>query len=282
MSAIAISDHGNLGGWLEFYLECKKIEIKPILSIETYITMDPDNLPKENRTRDNFHMILTAMDEEGYKNLLWLSSNAYINNFYYRPRIFLDHLITRSRGLLGQSACLAGVLCRSATYDEINKVYWDEHHNSEHAVGMFKEIFHGNYYLELMDNPFDQQIAYNKFLIDLAKKTDSKLIISADSHYTKKDDYELHSLLMAMQTKQTLTQYHENSKFHYGPWYYIKSPQEMLDSAKKLDVEQAFHNSLEIASKCDINLKLGEYRMPKFKIQDDPDYEDFIKNETTR
>ncbi len=276
MSSIAISDHGNISGWLEFYIECTKQGIKPILGIETYLTADPDGIPKETRTRDNYHSVLLAYNEEGYKNLLYLSSNAFINNSYYRPRISLDTLSTHSRGIIGTSGCLAGICSRRATYDEINKVYFDEHSAAEKAVDMMKEIFFGNYYMEVMDNPFDQQTAYNKFIIDLAKKTNTKTIISADSHYSTKEDYELHSMLMAMQTKQTIQEYHSNSKFHYGPWYYIRSSGEMLEAAKRVGSEAAFYNTQEVSDMVNVTIKLNDYKLPVYNIKSDSDYKEFI------
>lgn len=275
MSAMAISDHGSLAGILEFYRECKKAGINPILGIEAYLTNDEDNLEKEKRTRDNYHVILLAKNLEGYKNLLWLSTNAYRNNYYYRPRISITQLANHSNGLIGNSACLAGVCSRSATYDEINHVYSDPEHKTERAIAQMKEIFHGDYNLEVMDNPFPQQEAYNKFLIEIGKKTNTKVLISGDAHYSKKEDYELHSMLMAMQTKQTLEEYNKGD-FHYGPWYHIRSPEEMLAAAKRVGSEAAFYNTNDTASQCRLELELGSYKIPKFDIETDLDFQEYI------
>jgi DNA polymerase-3 subunit alpha len=277
MKSIAITDHGTLSGLLEFYQACKKNNIKPIVGIEAYLTNDPDGLPKEQRTRDNYHMILLASTFEGYQNLVFLSSNAYQNNFYYKPRISIETLKKYSKGLIANSACLASICARNAEYDAINNAYWDPHKTVQKKISEFQEIFNGNFNLELMNNPFPQQEAYNKFLISQAKETGVPLVITADTHYSRKDDYELHSLLMAMQTKQTLQEYHSKSEFHYGPWYYIKSPQEMYDLAVGLGVPEAFDRAGEIASMCNLELPLGKYKLPSYDITKDRDYDEYVR-----
>jgi DNA polymerase III subunit alpha len=276
MSAMSITDHGSLAGTLEFYREARKEGIKSVLGIETYITMDKDGLSNEEKTRDNMHMILLAANEEGWKNLLWLNSNAYQNNFYYKPRISFDNLISRSHGIIASSACLAGVCARQATYDEINNIYSDPEHKVEKVINQFKEIFFGKYYLELMHSSQKQQISYNKFLIELGARTNTKLIISADAHYEKKEDEELHSMLMAMQSKKSIDQYKNEDYFHYEGCY-IRPPQEMLDAAISIGVESAFHNTLEIASLVNLDIKLGEYKMPIFDITTDYEYDQFCQ-----
>lgn len=275
MSAISITDHGNLAGALEFYRECKKLDVKPIIGMEAYITMDEDGLPKDKMSRDNYHMILLASNEEGYNNLLYLTSNAHQNNYYYRPRISFTQLAQHAKGLIGSSACLAGVCSRSATYDEVNKVYTDPTHNAERTLDLMKEIFSGRFYLELMDNSMDQQKAYNKFLLDMSKRTSTKLVISSDAHYTRKDDEELHTLLMAMQSKKTVEQYKADGYFHYENCY-IRPPEEMLEAAKRIGSEEAFHNTSEIASLCNLDIRLGEYKIPHFDITKDPDWKEFV------
>lgn len=275
MSSIGISDHGSLAGTLEFYRETKKAGIKPILGIEAYVTLDEDGLPNEKKTRDNYHMILIASNLTGWKNLMYLSSNAHLNNFYYKPRISLSKLLSHGEGLIGTSGCLAGVCAQNVTRDELNSVWSDPEDKVKNIIGQMKEAFSGNYYLELMDSSQKDQIAYNKLLIDLSKKTDTKLIITADAHYTKKEDEELHSMLMAMQNKQTITEYKQNEYWHYEGCY-LRSPQEMLDAATRIDAESAYWNTLEISGKCSLDIKLNDYRMPNFDITQDPDWKEYV------
>ncbi len=274
MPAIALSDHGSLSGSLEFYRECKKENIKPLLSIETYLTKDKDDLENEQKTRDNFHFILLAKNEVGWKNLMWLSSHAYLHNFYYKPRINLQVLADHSEGLIGQSACIAGLCYQSGSYDAINKTFSDPDHAAEKSIGMFNEMFRGDFYLEMMHNSMPEQIAYNQFLIHMGKKLNIKNIITADAHYLSKQDEPLHEMLMAMQSKKTIQQYKEQDYFHYEICY-IRPPNEMLEAAKSVGNEEAFHNSMEVASKVDLNIELGVYKLPKYSITEDIDYEEF-------
>lgn len=275
MSSIALSDHGSLAGSLEFYRECKKEKIKPILGIETYLTNDKDGLSNEEKTRDNYHTILIAATNEGWQNLLYLNSNAYKNNFYYKPRIWIEQLKDHSKGLIATSACLASMVSHYATYDEINNIYSDPEHKAEKIILSFKEMFFGNFYLEMMQSSTPQQIAYNKFLVEFGKKLGIKNIITADAHYEKKSDESLHELLMAMQSKQTIDEYKTEGYFQYENCY-IRSPEEMLLAAKVVGQEEAFHNTLEISDKCNVDIELGKYKLPLYQVESDPDWKEYV------
>lgn len=274
MSSISITDHGSLAGTLEFYRECKKAGIKPVLGIEGYLTMDKDGLDKEQMTRDNYHIILYAANEEGWKNLLWLSSNAYQNNFYYKPRISIENLKNHASGIISSSACLSSVCSRFASYDNITQSFNDVDHRAEKWVSLFKEIFQGRFYLELMQSNTPEQIAYNEFLIYLGKQAGVKNTITADAHYETKADEPLHEMLMAMQSKQTIDSYRGEGYFSYGGCY-VRSPEEMLAAAKLVGCEEAFHNSLEIPAQVALDFELNNYKLPVFDIKADPDYEEF-------
>jgi DNA polymerase III subunit alpha len=270
MSSIAISDHGSLAGLLNHYKECKKYGVKPIFAIETYLTEDKDGLPNEEKTRDNYHMILIAKNFKGWQNLMYLNSNAHQNNFYYKPRISIHTLADYSEGLIGTSACLSSICRHKATHDEVNERYWDPEHTVQKIVTRFKEIFRGEYYLELMDNSLPEQKMYNDFLLDLSVKTSTELIITADAHYLSCEDEKIHTFLMAMQSKQTIEEYSKQQYFHYENCY-IRSPEEMLASAKKLKSEAAFHNTLKIAEQCNVDLDM-KYKLPIFDITTDNEY----------
>lgn len=274
MSSIGLTDHGSLAGTLEFYRECKKAGIKPLLGMEGYLTLDADGLDNEQKTRDNYHIILFAQNQIGWENLLYLSSNAYQNNFYYKPRISIQQLRDHADGLICNSACLSSICSRSASYDDINKMYYDEHHAAENWISTFKEMFQGRFYLELMQSSQDQQIAYNDFLIRMSKKLDIKNIITADAHYTKEKDESLHELLMAMQSKRTIDEYRKDGYFRYENCY-IRSPKAMLDAAKMIGNPEAFYNTMEISDQINLELELGVYRLPVFDITSDTDYQEF-------
>jgi hypothetical protein len=241
---------------------------------EGYLTLDDDGLDNEQKTRDNYHIILFAKDMTGWKNLLYLSSNAYQNNFYYKPRISIKQLQQHADGLICNSACLSSLCCRSATYDSINQTYYDDSHSAERWISTFKEMFQGRFYLELMQSSQPEQIAYNEFLVKMGKKLGIKNIITADAHYTREEDEGLHELLMAMQSKKTIDEYRKDGYFRYENCF-LRSPEQMLQAAKLVNCEEAFHNTLEIADQCKLELELGKYRLPVFDITSDPDYQEF-------
>ncbi len=274
MSSIGITDHGSLAGTMEFYREGKKQGVKTALGIEGYLTLDDDGLDNEQKTRDNYHIILFAQNQKGWENLLFLSSNAYQNNFYYKPRISIKQLRDHTEGLICQSACLSSICSRSASYDSINKIYYDENHTAENWISSFKEMFNGRFYLELMQSSQPEQIAYNEFLIRMGKQLGIKNIITADAHYAKAEDESLHELLMAMQSKRTIDEYRKDGYFRYENCY-IRSPKEMLDAAKLVGNPEAFYNTMEIPAQINLELELGKYRLPVFDITTDPDYKEF-------
>lgn len=276
MSSMSITDHGSLAGTLEFFREAKKEKIKPILGCEVYVTNDEDGLPNEEKHRDNYHMILLASNEIGWKNLMYLNSNAYQNNFYYKPRISMKNLLSHGEGLIGNSACLAGLCSQHAAKDPVTNYWYDQDNKVRDLIGQMKEAFSGNYYLELMDSNQPEQIAYNKFLIEMAAKTDTKLIITADAHYTKREDEELHTALMCMQSKKSIEEYKQDGYWHYENCY-VRPPNEMLDSALRVGAESAYWNTLEVAEKCNLDIKLGEYKMPLFDLTSDPEWNQYCE-----
>lgn len=271
---MSITDHGSLAGTLEFFREAKKEKIKPILGCEVYVTNDEDGLPNEEKHRDNYHMILLASNEIGWKNLMYLNSNAYQNNFYYKPRISMKNLLSHGEGLIGNSACLAGLCSQHAAKDPVTNYWYDQDNKVRDIIGQMKEAFSGNYYLELMDSNQPEQIAYNKFLIEMATKTDTKLIITADAHYTRREDEELHTALMCMQSKKSIEEYKQDGYWHYENCY-VRPPNEMLDSALRIGAESAYWNTLEVAEKCNLDIKLGEYKMPLFDLTSDPEWSQY-------
>ncbi len=279
MSSIALTDHGVQYGVLEFYKEAKKAGIKPIIGIEAYTTQDPDNSEKKNR--DNSHIVLLAADEEGLKNLFWLASNAAINNFYYKPRIWRGHFEKYSKGLYATSACLGGVPSRTGLYDQEAQTFTDPDGEVEKVCKYFHQVFEGRWHMEIQDNPEWQQQAFNKWAVPFARSADIPLVITADSHYLTKEDAPTHKLMMAMQLKTTLKEYEENNEMKYSAGFYVRSGEEMLEAAKKYDAEDAFHNTLEIAKNCNVEIELGKYKMPTYNVREAHDHNDFLRYKET-
>lgn len=268
-----------MSGVVEFYKEMKKAGLKALIGVEAYITNDPDGIEdNKEKTKDNYHLILIAKDNIGYKKLLWLVSNASINNFYYKPRVWKENLKQCGDGhIIACSACLLSEVAKKG-YLENNPEVIDFYHN----------IFGANYYLELQDwmalddNPLIQQ-NYNQWLLMEGRKRNIPFVITTDAHYLRKEDHELHELMMAMQFKKTVKSYKEEGKMIYGTDFYAKTPEEMLRSAKELDCEEAYWNTLEIAKQCQVDIELGKYHMPEFKIEEIKDRKEFEewKKQTT-
>lgn len=278
MSSVALTDHGVMGGTIEFYKTMKKEGIKPILGVEAYITDDEEGLPKEMRTRDNYHLVMVAMNKVGYENLLYMVSSAATTNFYYKPRISKKLLAEHSEGIIATSACLGNECNRRASWDKGTACYADPNQAVEKAALFYRETFKERYFLEIQDNDDEegQQAAYNQFVIALGKKLDIPIVITSDAHYLKKEDKAAHDLVMAMQTKQTLEEYNSpQNEFKYGPWFYVRSGDEMYEAAVKHGCPEAFDNANKIGSMCNLELELGKYKPPVFDIETADDIGEF-------
>ncbi len=281
MSSIALTDHGVMSGAIEFRKEAKKTGIKPIYGCELYITTDDDGLEKEDMNRDNYHLVAIAMNNEGYKNLLRIVSNAHLHNFYYKPRVTQKFLAEHSEGLIILSGCINGQCFRYGHYDPETQKFSDPNGSAKKIINWFKDTFEDRFYFEIQDNPdLPQQLAYNEWLAEQSKKLDVKRIITADSHYLTKASKSTHDILMAIQTKKTLEQYlSPENEFKFGPWNYVRSGEEMLQAAIKYDAPEAFENTLAIAERCNVKLDIvgdgADYLQPIFNIDEAEDSDEF-------
>jgi DNA polymerase-3 subunit alpha len=285
MNSCAITDHGNMFGVIEFYKECKKNNIKPIIGTEAYITLDQDGLPNEEKSRDNYHLVLLAKDNIGYRGLLKLVSEAALRNFYYKPRIFFSKLREYRGHLIGTTACLASVLEAGAVFDDEKKKYIDGCGFCDAILSELRECFDpGDIFLELQDwdDGSRRQPAWNEFLLEFGEKNSLPFVITTDAHYLRREDYELHEVMMAMQFRKTLTQYREEGKMIYGPHFWIRPPEVMLESARRLGCEEAYHNTGKIAERCNVEIELGKYYQPTFKVEEASDYDEFIEWKCSR
>jgi len=269
MSSVALTDHGSLSGAIEFYSAAKKTGIKSILGCEIYYTQDSDGLDNQNKHRDNHHLILLAQNNEGWHNLVWLVSNAALNNFYYKPRVSISNLIDRRRGLICLSACLKSPVAQAGIWNEdksFNPKSCDGFSTPFEELHRLKNIFPGRFYAEIQDHSFTQQQSYNDYLIEAAKDAVIPLVITTDAHFLREEDYDLHQLVAKK----------FNAQDAYDKGNCIKSPDEMFDSAVRLGVEEAFWNTTKIAESCDIELELGKYQAPNFPIEECSDYQDYL------
>jgi DNA polymerase-3 subunit alpha len=269
-----------------------------LVGVEAYITEDPDD--SEVKTKDNHHMILIAMNAKGFENLIWMTNQANLHNFYYKPRIWQKHFETRAEGIVATTACLGGVIAKKGfplkptrkgknqeEYDLAMQTYvteklkpYDYQNLAVKRLRKLYEMFNGRLYLEIQDNIMPAQKKFNDWAIKTSKTENIPLVITADAHFLTREDKRAHNLIMAQQFKKTLDEYEGdedgcNKTDVYGDGVYVRSPEEMLEAARKIGSEEAFYNTLEVPKMCDLNITLGEYQMPYFDITKEPDYEEF-------
>jgi DNA polymerase III alpha subunit len=248
---------------------------------ELYITDDEDNLDKVDMNRDNYHLVALAMNEVGYQNLLRLVSNAHLKNFYYKPRITMQFLQDHSDGLIILSGCINNQCFRGGHYDPEHSTFSDPQGEAGKIIKWYHDVFGDRYYMEIQDHPdIPEQVAYNTWLIEQGKRLGIQLAITSDAHYLTPEDKSTHDILMAMQTKKTLEEYlSPENEFKFGEWNYVRSGEEMFQAAMKYKAPQAFENTLAIAERCNVELKIigsgAEYLSPTFDINECEDKEEF-------
>ena len=254
MPALAITDHGNLFGAIEFYEACMKGGIKPILGVETYVAPN-SRFEKSNQgiSEASFHLLLLARDEAGYKNLIKLVSLGYLEGFYYRPRIDKELLAKYGQGLMGLSGCLASEIP--------HLIVNGQEAQARKVAGEFAEIFgKGNFYLELQDHQIPEQQKVNRVLAGMAKDLDLPLVATNDLHYLERTDAKAHEALLCIQTGTNLD---DPNRFRFAnDEFYFKSPEEMAHLFR--EVPEAVHRTVEIAEKSNIELDLSTPRLPQF------------------
>ena len=267
MPAVALTDHGNLHGVLEFYQKAIAAEVQPIVGIEGYITQG-DRRDKSHQFPTN-HIVLLAKNKKGLQNLFRLVSIANFEGYYYKPRMDREILRKYSEGLIGTTACLNGVPARHIQdgRDDL----------AEQAIREYQEIFgHENFYVELMNTGVPEQVQVNEALIDLSKKLSLPLIATNDCHYLNQDDANAHDALLCIGMGKTVSD-QDRMKFT-GNNYYVKSPEQMMDMFGH--VPEAITNTLEIAKKCNLGLKLDEYHMPNYQVPEGQTLEQHLEELT--
>ena len=255
MTSLALTDHGNLYGAVEFYKKAKKAGIKPILGIETYIAPF-GRLNKRPKIDDRrFHLILLAKNQIGWKNLIQLATKANLEGFYYKPRVDKELLAKHSEGLIALSACLSGEVAKLILENKITE--------AEKSAGEYREIFgKENFYLEIgchMKIPGVEKV--RKEIIAMAKRLDLPLVATQDIHYIKKEDAPYHDILLAVQTGSKLND--EDRLTLKEDDFSMRSPEEMAELFK--DIPEAIENTAKIAAECDVEIELGKIHLPNFE-----------------
>lgn len=249
MNALAITDHGNMYGAIPFCKECEKQGIKPIIGCEMYITK---NHTEKDPNEPNNHLILLAKNNEGYKNLVKLVSEAQLNGFYRKPRIDMALLRQHAEGLICLSACIAGEIPRLIISGNYEKA-------KEKALE-YREIFGDDFYLEIQNHGLREETATIKGITKISEETDIRIVATNDAHYVNKDDAEAQDILLAIQTQSKLS---DESRFRFpNDQFYFKSEEEMLQALPGF--QYALDESGLIAEKCNFRPETGKFFLPKF------------------
>lgn len=247
MSAVAITDHGNMFGAVEFYLKCKRVGIKPIIGCEVYLTSGSRFYKDvEDISSSAYHLILLCENLEGYRNLSYLTSAGYKDGFNYCPRIDKELLAKHSDGLIALSACLKGEVAMLCSYGRMQEALETAH--------WYSEQFPGRYYIELQENSLPEQDTVNKCLIELALKLNLPLVATNDCHYLNREDAKAHEVLLCIQTGKSLSDpTHIKSA---ADTFYVKTPEEM--AAGFHYAPEAVANTVAIADRCNLELPKGK------------------------
>ena len=250
-TAVAITDHGALYGAVDFYKACVAEGIKPIIGCETYVAPEGAHIKTTSPTNAPHHLVLLAKNETGYKNLTKIVSEAFIHGFYNRPRTDFEMLSRHSEGLIALSACISGIIARPLMQDRPDTA-------RAHAMRM-KEIFGGDFYIEIQRNGVERQEEINRKLIKLARELDIPIVATNDVHYTKRENAPTQKLLMAIGTANS---YYDSAFGMPGSEFYIKSTNEM--EALFADIPEAVENTVKIAEMCDFRYDFSHLHLPRF------------------
>jgi DNA polymerase-3 subunit alpha len=267
MTAAAITDHGNLYGALEFYLACKDAGVNPVLGMEAYVAPG-SRFEKSGATRTkeaSFHLTLLAMNRQGFQNLVKLSSRAFLEGFYYRPRIDKELLAAHSDGLICLSGCAAGELSNLLLGEQ-----WEE---AEQLAAWYVETFGDRFYLEIQNAGFDIQTKCAERTIDLATKMGLPLVATNDAHYLNREDAAVQDVLLCVNTKSERSD--TNRMRMEGDQLFVRTPEEMY--AAFPGHADAVARSQEIAERVDISLDLKTRHFPVFTPPDDKKDIDYLR-----
>ena len=270
--ALAITDHGTMYGVMEFYQAAKKAGIKPLIGCEVYMATRTrfDRKPKLDDSQ--FHLVLLAANETGYKNLIKLVSKSFTEGFYYRPRVDWELLETYHEGLIVSSACLGGQipsLLMSGLYEEAK----------ETALRLQTIFGVGNFYLELQEHGLPEQRQVNEALVRLHEELSIPLIITNDAHYVQAADYEAHDVLLCIQTGKTV---HDTNRMRFVPEFHLKSRDELAAMFHYLPdaiIEAAMANTVAIADRCQLEFQFGVSRLPVYEVPEGFTPETYLRHQ---
>jgi len=260
-NSVAITDHGVMYGAIDFYKAAKKKGIKPIIGCEVYVAARTRFDKEHGRDSERNHLVLLCKNNEGYKNLIKIVSEAWVTGFYTKPRIDKELLEKYHEGLICLSACLAGEIPQALLNDDYEKA-------KETALWYNNLFGQGNYYLEIQNHGLPEQLKINPQIIQLSKETGIPLVATNDTHYVKKEDAKIQKVLICIQTNHTIN---ESTGLEFSTdEFYLKTEEEMLELFP--DVPEAIYNTQVIADACNMDFEFGNTKLPHFEVPDGIDH----------
>ncbi|HEY6002426.1 MAG TPA: DNA polymerase III subunit alpha [Anaeromyxobacter sp.] len=263
MKSVAVTDHGNLFGAVDFYKKAKEAGVKPILGMEAYVAGEKGRFDRSERV--GRHLILIARNQEGWANLRILSSRAFTEGFYYDPRIDKPLLREHSKGLIGLTACLAGEIPRFIRHGDLD--------GARNAIREYKGIFEpGAFFLEVQSNGMKEQLDVNERLAQLSRDEGVPLVATADAHYIRREDAKAQEVLMCIASNKTFSD--TKRLRHDTDGLFVMSPEEMM--AAMPGFEDAVERAAEIAETCNVDLPLGKSYLPRFALPEATSEDEYI------
>ncbi len=272
MPALAVTDHGNLFGAIPFFEAAAEKGIKPILGCETYIAPGSrtDRTPSGPGRKPYHHLLLLARDEEGYRNLMRLSTAGFLEGYYYRPRIDREILARHKDGLIATSTCLGGEIPQL--------ILAGRRADAERVACEYRDLFGPeNFFLEIQDQGIAEEKTLNEILVPMGRRLGIPLLATNDCHFLTRDDHFAHDILICIQTGKTVK---DADRMRFTQEHYFKSPEEMREVFK--DLPEAAENTLRVAERCHLVLERGGNQLPEFTVPAGRSVEEYFREVTER
>jgi len=256
MPALALTDHGNMFGAIEFYRAALSAGIKPILGIETYVAPRSrfERVAGKGGAESSYHLVLLAKNEKGYRNLLKLATIGYLDGYYYKPRVDKEVLREHSEGLIALSACIKGEIAQKLLKNEVDA--------ARRVALEYREIFGDDFYLEIQNHGLPQEERILPAIVELGRELGIKVVATNDIHYLKREHAEAHDVLLCLQTQKDRN---DPTRLRYETdQIYFKSYEEMREAFR--EYPEALANTLEVANKCNLILELGRPLLPQYQL----------------
>jgi DNA polymerase-3 subunit alpha len=266
MPAVAVTDHGNLFGAIEFYQEAKNAGVKPIIGCEAYIAPGSHKDRSMSLRESAYHFTLLARDETGYRNLVKLISTAHLDGFHYRARIDKELLAQHSAGLIGLSGCLASEVNSAIQANKIDI--------ATQAAAEYRDILGAeNFFIEMHDHGMAEQRICNRILPRIAKDLGVGLVAANDVHFLRRSDHDAHDVMLCIGTGKMVS---DENRIRYKSELYFKSPEEMREVFR--DFPEAIANTLDIAERCNLEIELGKSKYPEYPVPNGVSREAYLRD----